>query len=119
MRYYELKETISTDSEAFRRWFNGSKVVDERGNPLPVYHGTGRPDRVGAIFRKSRATAGPMAYFTNSPEIASGYASSKPDTSISDTNYPLWFKVKIGRSKTNIVNIWYFLSSEKKTQFYD
>src|SRR5271170_2135851 len=24
----------------FRQWFNGSKVVDKAGNPMPVYHGT-------------------------------------------------------------------------------
>lgn len=28
------------DSEAFQRWFKGSKVVDEDGEPLRVYHGT-------------------------------------------------------------------------------
>jgi hypothetical protein len=28
------------DSEAFRKWFGDSKVVDERGEPLVVYHGT-------------------------------------------------------------------------------
>lgn len=29
-----------TESEAFRKWFSGSKVVDSGGNPLVVYHGT-------------------------------------------------------------------------------
>jgi hypothetical protein len=28
------------DNPAFRRWFGASKVVDERGEPLVVYHGT-------------------------------------------------------------------------------
>ena len=32
----------STNSEAFKRWFGDSKVVDERGDPLTVYHGTGQ-----------------------------------------------------------------------------
>jgi len=27
----------------FRQWFSGSKVVDARGDPLEVYHGTDRP----------------------------------------------------------------------------
>lgn len=31
---------IPTDTEAFRRWFGDSKVVDPEGNPLRVYHGT-------------------------------------------------------------------------------
>ncbi len=29
-----------TNSEAFNKWFGDSKVVDERGQPLVVYHGT-------------------------------------------------------------------------------
>lgn len=29
-----------TDTPEFRRWFGGSKVVDEDGKPLVVYHGT-------------------------------------------------------------------------------
>ncbi|MCP5230922.1 MAG: hypothetical protein H6948_02310 [Zoogloeaceae bacterium] len=30
-----------TDTEAFRRWFGDSKVVDENGEPLVVYHASG------------------------------------------------------------------------------
>jgi hypothetical protein len=30
-----------TDSSAFKKWFGDSKVVDENGEPLVVYHGTG------------------------------------------------------------------------------
>jgi ADP-Ribosyltransferase in polyvalent proteins len=29
-----------TSSENFKRWFRDSKIVDENGNPLKVYHGT-------------------------------------------------------------------------------
>lgn len=29
-----------TETEEFKRWFGSSKVVDEEGNPLIVYHGT-------------------------------------------------------------------------------
>jgi len=31
---------VDTDTEAFRRWFGASKVVDEQGKPLVVYHAT-------------------------------------------------------------------------------
>lgn len=112
-----IHETVSTDSYAFRQWFRNSKVVDSNGNPLPVYHGTGRPDRVGKQFRKSRATAGPMAYFTDNPTVASGYAQTKPDTSYNgEDSYGGWFKVKIpgSRSLVNIQQAWYYLSSEEK-----
>jgi 8-oxo-dGTP pyrophosphatase MutT (NUDIX family)/RNA:NAD 2'-phosphotransferase (TPT1/KptA family)/GNAT superfamily N-acetyltransferase len=30
----------SSQDAKFRQWFNGSKVVDKNGNPMPVYHGT-------------------------------------------------------------------------------
>lgn len=31
-----------TDNPAFKKWFKGSKVVDDKGEPLVVYHGTDR-----------------------------------------------------------------------------
>lgn len=33
---------IDPKTAAFKRWFEGSKVVDDRGKPLTVYHGTDR-----------------------------------------------------------------------------
>jgi hypothetical protein len=33
-------DTDPTSNEAFRRWFGNSKIVDESGKPLLVYHGT-------------------------------------------------------------------------------
>ena len=120
MRFRELltEHLMVVDSLAFRQWFSQSKVVDGQGNPLPVYHGTGRPDRVGTRFRKARATAGPMAYFTDDPEIASNYAQAKADTSIGDeeTNYPNWFKVQTGRTWSGIDRLWYFLPHEEKQE---
>jgi len=109
-----LTPRLTVNSPAFRNWFRDSKVVDAQGNPLPVYHGTGRPDRVGTQFRKSRATSGPMAYFTDDPGVASGYATNKADTSLSDDQnlgYSQWFWVKVpGRRKeVSIDRAWWFL----------
>jgi hypothetical protein len=90
----------------FGNWFGGSKVVNDAGAPIAVFHGTGRPDRVGEQFRKSRATSGPMSFFTDNPEVASGYAKGKTDTSISYEDeafdYKNWFKKKVGRSELNL-----------------
>ena len=36
------------DSPAFKRWFGDSKVVDENGKPLVVYHGT---DAIFSVFK--------------------------------------------------------------------
>jgi hypothetical protein len=35
--------TSPLDNPSFRRWFGDSKVVDAHGEPMVVYHGTGRP----------------------------------------------------------------------------
>ena len=41
MKYIELFETIPTHPR-FREWFDESKVVDENGQPLRVFHGTNK-----------------------------------------------------------------------------
>ena len=41
----------ATTSDAFRRWFGNSQVVDRTNNPLVVYHGT--PD-MRKIWKKRK-----------------------------------------------------------------
>lgn len=66
------------DSANFREWFGDSKVVDEHGQPLVVYHGTARdfaefsPSKRGS---NSGYHASDVGFFaTASPELASMYA---------------------------------------------
>ena len=60
----------------FEAWFGESKVVDEGGAPLVVYHGTDAdigafdPEKAGAFG----ADFGQAVYFTDSPATASGYS---------------------------------------------
>lgn len=62
-----------TDSLAFRRWFNGSKVVDRAGKPLKVYHGT-KAD-IAAFDTQGRGkTFGAGSFFTANPKIAGTYS---------------------------------------------
>lgn len=62
-------------SEAFKRWFGDSKVVDENGDPLVMYHGTQADfqffeyGKIGSRFPVSRGF-----YFTSRPSRASAYA---------------------------------------------
>lgn len=62
-----------TRSPEFRAWFGDSKVVDEAGRPLVVYHGT------MADFTEfrgaSRSGLDPYAFFASDPDIAGLYAS--------------------------------------------
>lgn len=108
---------FSIGSPEFQNWFGDSKAVDPDGKPLVVYHGTQRPDRVGTRFRKTRATSGPMAFFTNDPDIASSYATGKKDTSMEmPSDYAGWFKWKGKgmRSPVNIDQAWWNLSEPER-----
>jgi hypothetical protein len=65
-----------TETPAFKRWFGDSKVVDAQGEPLVVYHGTGRdfpafdPTKVGSTFNSDRSGF----FFSSDPATASDYA---------------------------------------------
>jgi hypothetical protein len=123
----DLPKAPPISSQPFKQWFGdwegapaaASKVVDSEGRPQVVYHGTQRPDRISNRFRKKRATSGPMAFFSDSPEISSGYAKGKTDTSIeAPTDYAGWFKFKGQgmRSAVNIDQAWNRLTPEKRQQ---
>jgi ADP-Ribosyltransferase in polyvalent proteins/D-alanyl-D-alanine carboxypeptidase/Type III restriction enzyme, res subunit len=108
---------LPTASPAFQRFFGDSKVVDVDGNPLRVYHGTRRLDRIGPRFLKGRATSGPMPFFTNDPALASNYALNKPDTSYEQPDdYAGWFQFRVGRSDVPIDRAWYFLTPEQRAK---
>ncbi|MBX3504398.1 MAG: hypothetical protein KF895_02890 [Parvibaculum sp.] len=53
-----------TESEAFKKWFGDSKVVDENGKPLVVYHST---DKRFQKFDPKKAIGG-QHWFTNDRE---------------------------------------------------
>ena len=64
---------IITDTPAFRAWFGDSKVVDENGQPLVVYHGTGADITAfdeGAVGANFGDEAG--FYFTNNTRHSEG-----------------------------------------------
>jgi len=60
----------------FRNWFGDSKVVDEEGNPLVMYHGTNSPisEFLFEFTNKGNDQLGSGFYFTDTPSEASGYA---------------------------------------------
>lgn len=116
------QNNAQTVTERFRQWFRQSKVTNADGSPLVVYHGTRRLDRVGTRFLKSRATSGPMPFFTDDRELASKYAESKADTSLdAPEDYAAWFPVKIpGQRRTiDVSRAWYFLSSAQRQNIAD
>jgi hypothetical protein len=117
-----------TDSKFFKEWSGGAPVVKRTealtrdfkgGEPVVVeaFHGSQRPDRIGNRFQKSRATSGPMQYFTSDPEIASSYSKGKADNSLeAPEDYAGWFKYTPAGSKSavNIDQAWYHLTPEQR-----
>jgi len=86
--------TPAPATPAFRRWFLGSKVVDEQGQPLVVYHGTlgqfsGFDLSKAGARTVGGAWAGPAAYFSSSLRIARGYADARGGEVL-----PVWLSLK-------------------------
>jgi hypothetical protein len=70
-----------TDSAEFRAWFGDSKVVDEGGEPLVVYHGTTKDfNQFGSTGTRSTYDAGysGRGYYFGSSDTASTYAGTGP-----------------------------------------
>ncbi len=74
--------TPRASTDAFKRWFGDSKVVDAKGEPLVVYHGTAADFSVFGsnedveMFRALTGTDGEF-FFTDSAALASDYASEQ------------------------------------------
>lgn len=90
----EPKVKTATDTQPFRTWFDQSKIVDDAGKPLVVYHGTGSdfasfdPAMIGQNFNQS--TLG--FYFTNAPKPdplgGFGYGSTASEYAANAEGYP-------------------------------
>ena len=77
-----LWEEQGVESPYFKRWFGDSKVVDDEGQPLVVYHGTPVSGGINAFdFSKTNQADPDVAFsgfwFTDSPEEANTYALSR------------------------------------------
>lgn len=72
-QYDEVKfsQAPQIGTEAFKRWFGDSKVVDESGNPLVVYHGT------SSEFSEFNNAENGM-FFSDNKEIARRYGDRDP-----------------------------------------
>ena len=72
-RRLELQKPISIFTEAFKKWFGKSKIVNKDGTPKKMYHGTARdidefqPKQANAIF------------LTEDPKFAEGFTYQSED----------------------------------------
>ncbi len=71
-----------TETKKFKKWFGDSKVLDEQGKPLVVYHGTFSnfegfdKSKLGSATKAESAKQG--FFFAKDPAVASSYAQN-PD----------------------------------------
>lgn len=83
-------EEKGTDSKYFKKWFGDSKVVDESGEPLVVYHGTEYDfDEFEASNASTDYDFPSGMYFSSSINIAKTYTSPTPDIVM-----PLYLKIE-------------------------
>jgi hypothetical protein len=84
-----------TDTPEFKKWFGNSKVVDEHGEPLTVYHGTPTPDIKSFDIARGNHGGnlfGKGVYVTPNPKLASTYA--KESIAIKGGVLPLHVKIE-------------------------
>ena len=125
--YYAPRVKFSTNQQLDEEYIKAVRTGDtekaqkmveaaakKAGYTIHAYHGTARADRVGTEFREDRATSGPMAFFTDSKEIAENYARNKADTSLDyDEEYDDYytqFRVTRNGKSLAIGDLWNYLT---------
>jgi hypothetical protein len=73
-RWMRLLEATAKMPSGFKRWFGKSKVVDDQGAPLLVYHGT--KDRSFTEFDPAKIKSGVGFWFTSDRLQAFGHTQS-------------------------------------------
>ena len=68
------------DTPEFRNWFGDSKVVDDAGEPLVMYHGSGVPN----IDQFKETEAGGLFWFTQDRDVAENYAFNRLGVNVYD-----------------------------------
>jgi hypothetical protein len=81
-------------TEAFKRWFGDSKVVDADGNPLVVYHGTNQEDDNTTDGAIGQFLDWRPIWFTVDPYQASGYATQDGRSQNNAAIYPAYLAIR-------------------------
>ncbi len=80
--------STQTKTPAFKNWFGESKIVDENGKPLVLYHGTTQDFNTFSPNGNIESNFGNGAYFSNTPEDTNeNYAGFGPDLTQKLENY--------------------------------
>ena len=107
------RAAISTKEENFKRWFGNSKVVNEDGSPMVMYHGTNsnilkfNKNKIGKNFPETSKGF----YFTNRPRMAGIYSDSMANA-VSEWNPKSKFSKEV-KPGANIVPVYLSLKNPK------
>jgi hypothetical protein len=84
----EVEIAPAERTKNFKNWFGGSKIVDDKGKPLVMYHGT------SASFDEFGTGPRNAIFVTPNPEFASGYAGGEAHVTVGETPniMPLYVK---------------------------
>jgi len=89
-----LKQVQGKLTEAFKKWFGNSKVVDENGDPLVVYRGIVGSEKNGIAEGALNAEAreGYASFGSSSPYVANSYANPEGEFGETGAVLPLYIK---------------------------
>ena len=93
--YSRATTVLQTGTPAFKRWFGDSKVVDENGEPMVVYHGTADSFSKFELDRPNRKDTGWLGegfYFTTDADTANAYTNLKGG--ISPNVMPVYLRLR-------------------------
>jgi hypothetical protein len=86
----ELLQIRAPETKEFKQWFGDSEVVDNDGNPLVVYHGTGRDFTEFSKDLLGASTGAPSAklgfFFAGDPDTSNKYAENAQRRKVSYGN---------------------------------
>ena len=108
-----VQKTNKTDTPEFKRWFGDSKVVNEDGSPMVMYHGTNsnilkfNKNKIGKNFPETSKGF----YFTNRPRMAGIYSDSMANA-VSEWNPKSKFSKEV-KTGANIVPVYLSLKNPK------
>lgn len=87
---YNKQGKTDVNSEAFKRWFGDSKVVDENGQPLVVYHGGKKGIK---FFSNKYALDENMFFFTSHEGLANEYRQYNESDFDKTDIYPVYLNI--------------------------
>jgi len=111
------------DSEAFRRWFGESQVVDAAGKPLVVYHGTEKGGFYAFDMGEAKKERPGTMFFTDDYSMARTYTRGREDPTPPYFNsveeFLEYVKTEGDDSPWTVETEYYVSSDEDETRYGD